>query len=153
VRGKGGMGDPPGSPRYSHKPLRCQRFIVRQPCCSARMKVKNPSVLGRTVKCPKCGESFVAGAPAQASGDAYALGEAPTPVVPVPAADEGYSLVEPSAPATPVRPAPTPRPKISPEPASTSMTAKSKGPKAKPWKERPVLWHGGGAVLSVLVLV
>jgi predicted Zn finger-like uncharacterized protein len=35
------------------------------PHCAARMKVKDPQILGRTVKCPKCGQSFAAQAPAE----------------------------------------------------------------------------------------
>src|SRR4029077_7843421 len=79
------------------------------PCCKARLKIKQAALLGKTVKCPKCGESFAAEAPDEPGKDTHTVAEVPVMTPPLPAgagksktagADSKAGLPAPSLPAS-----------------------------------------------------
>lgn len=54
------------------------------PSCKARLKIKQAALLGKTVKCPKCGESFAAEAPDEPGKDTYDVADVPVVTPPLP---------------------------------------------------------------------
>src|SRR5215469_10705215 len=52
-------------------------FSIFCPKCSVRLQIKDEAVLGQTMKCPKCGESFTAALPAEAGEDIYGIASDP----------------------------------------------------------------------------
>ena len=53
-------------------------IAIRCPHCDATLKIKDPAALGRAGKCPRCGERFIAQAPAEPESATYDLEQEPS---------------------------------------------------------------------------
>jgi hypothetical protein len=45
------------------------------PNCSVKLKIKDAALFGRSLKCPKCGERFTPGAPAEPEDEGHGIAE------------------------------------------------------------------------------
>jgi predicted Zn finger-like uncharacterized protein len=128
-----------------------QTLRIECPHCSTRLNAKNPAILGKKVKCPKCAEPFVAAAPPPEGDDEFADN--------LNSFGDGFGDALPSAklPAAPKR---TKRPRTSTA-ASSSGANGGDGPKKQPRPRGPqqdtlpmILWPvfglGGGVVAGAI---
>ena len=128
-----------------------QTLRIECPHCSTKLNAKNPAILGKKVKCPKCAEPFVAEAPPPEGDDEFLDN--------LNSFGDGFGDALPSAklPAAPKR---TKRPRTSTS-ASSGGTNGGDGPKKQPRPRGPqqdtlpmILWPvfglGGGIVAGAI---
>jgi predicted Zn finger-like uncharacterized protein len=124
------------------------------PSCKARLKIKQAALLGKTVKCPKCGESFAAEAPDEQGNDARDVPEVPVMTPPLPASrgkSKPAGADSKSAPPAPTLPTSASQP-VSPvsAPALTAPTAAGEPPAR--WPRVDTLWYAGTVAFALLLI-
>ena len=124
------------------------------PSCKARLKIKQAALLGKTVKCPKCGERFAAEVPSEPVKYADTVADVPVMTPPLPAgratSKDAGAVSKPGLPA-PSLPTSATQP-VAPVSAPTSTTPRVAG--APPFRRPSVdtLWYAGTAVFALLLV-
>jgi len=108
---------------------------IHCPDCDAKLNIKDAALLGRTVKCPKCGESFTAEAPAEPEVETCDLEQ------------------EPRLPPLPTRRA-TSKAAKEPSKSNGKKSRKTSNPSAKSASsKKPLLLIAGGGAAALLMLL
>jgi predicted Zn finger-like uncharacterized protein len=130
-----------------------QSTRIECPHCSTKLNVKNPAVLGKKVRCPKCEEPFLAEAPRDEWEQDFA--EGPTTI------DDGFGETLPTNRTLPAAALPAKRPR-KPSAAKANATAEESAPKQRKARSRrtdqetmpvflwPVCGLAGGLVAGLI---
>jgi predicted Zn finger-like uncharacterized protein len=124
------------------------------PSCKARLKIKKAALVGKTVKCPKCGERFAAEAPNEPGKTTCDIAEGTLVTPPLPAgratskaagADSKPGLPAPRLPASAFQP-------VAPvcAPTFTAPTVAAEPPARRPSVD--ALWYAGTVVFALLLV-